>query len=75
MVFCIENQDSKASNSYVTRANRANILKSPLKSTRINLKTPQISLQNPNIYIFELISRCQMTYISLGIGQLNGLFA
>ena len=34
--FCIENQDSKASDGHVTRANRANTLKSPLKSTEIN---------------------------------------
>ena len=34
--FYTENQDSKASGGHVTRANRANILKSPLKSTEIN---------------------------------------
>jgi hypothetical protein len=41
MVFYTENQDSKASGGHVTRANRANILKSPLKSTELTPKHPK----------------------------------
>jgi hypothetical protein len=38
---------------------------------RINLKTPQISLQNPDIYIFELISRCQLAISPADLYQLR----